>query len=357
VIEGIKMPTADQFRKALNGLLDDRRRNKQAAVDVTAGDLHRRVGGYPGPKHSMPVCCSVMRSIVPQAEQQLLSGPPSGKGASLTIRYLLKAGSPDVAQCGHIHSTRPESTPQKLLKPAMQPSMRTENSSRIRLLVVGSCSNSKNLRDCPCLLTAAGLKQNSWRDRLKQWELPAVQLYTGPQHLGMMNGVQVLRQHSGARACEVKIISAGYGLVTENQPLVPYEVTFSGLRPREILKRALELEIPTRLQSATAEFPLVVFLLGKDYLYSAQPLLRPKSGQRFLFFTSPDMAHIVEAARTTVVHAGKPEAQKYGASTLSLKGRMFQLLAQGLAHHPGKWVELLNDDTPGTATFLMESAL
>lgn len=57
-------------------------------VDVTSGDLHRAVGGYPGSGHRMPSCCDVMHNEM-QAHDEILSAPPSGKGATLTIRYRL----------------------------------------------------------------------------------------------------------------------------------------------------------------------------------------------------------------------------------------------------------------------------
>ena len=57
-------------------------------LDVSAKDLHRQVGGYPGPDHRMPVCCSVMERQK-RLGDQTVSAPPSGKGATLTIRYKL----------------------------------------------------------------------------------------------------------------------------------------------------------------------------------------------------------------------------------------------------------------------------
>lgn len=57
-------------------------------IDVNAGELHRRVGGYPAASHVMPTCCGVMRAEM-MAGDDVLSEPPKGKGASLAIRYRL----------------------------------------------------------------------------------------------------------------------------------------------------------------------------------------------------------------------------------------------------------------------------
>ena len=57
-------------------------------VDLTSGDVHRVVGGYPAEKgnHRMPVCCDVMYEAM-RGDDEVLSRPPKGKGATLKIRY------------------------------------------------------------------------------------------------------------------------------------------------------------------------------------------------------------------------------------------------------------------------------
>jgi hypothetical protein len=50
---------------------------------------------------------------------------------------------------------------------------------------------------------------------LAEFACPAGQMYTGMQHLRLMEGVQLLRQAFGQDAVTVAILSAGYGLVEE----------------------------------------------------------------------------------------------------------------------------------------------
>lgn len=82
-------PKAHDFRVALNSILLDAKEQKRQYLELAAGELHRLVGGYPGKDHRMPICCSVMRSIMRPGDQ-ILSAPPKGNGASLKIRYWLK---------------------------------------------------------------------------------------------------------------------------------------------------------------------------------------------------------------------------------------------------------------------------
>lgn len=57
-------------------------------VDINSGEIHRKLGGYPGRNHSMPTCCAAMYELQMEKDE-VLSAPLKGKGASLTIRYYL----------------------------------------------------------------------------------------------------------------------------------------------------------------------------------------------------------------------------------------------------------------------------
>lgn len=84
------MPTANDFRDALKGYFYEASKQSQPTVDVNAGNLHRSLGGYPGPNHRLPICCTVMRAAMDEdAGDIILSSPESGQGANLTIRYVL----------------------------------------------------------------------------------------------------------------------------------------------------------------------------------------------------------------------------------------------------------------------------
>lgn len=55
-------------------------------IELTSGDIHRELGGYPGKNHSMPNCCTAMYELM-SSEDTVLHSPPKGNGATLTIRY------------------------------------------------------------------------------------------------------------------------------------------------------------------------------------------------------------------------------------------------------------------------------
>ena len=80
--------TSEDFKSELEKIFASARENNEPYVDVKSGDLHRRVGGYPGRNHRMPVCCKVMKHNM-KLTDQILQQPPSGQGATLIIRYNL----------------------------------------------------------------------------------------------------------------------------------------------------------------------------------------------------------------------------------------------------------------------------
>jgi 5-methylcytosine-specific restriction protein A len=82
------MPSAGDFRTKLKVQIDHAAKQGRAHIDINAGELHRDVGGYPGPENRMPMCCDAMYREK-RAGDEIISQPPKGKGASLTIRYKL----------------------------------------------------------------------------------------------------------------------------------------------------------------------------------------------------------------------------------------------------------------------------
>jgi hypothetical protein len=78
----------DRFREALERELRKASTAGLETVAIRAGNLHRSVGGYPGPRHAMPTCCAAMHAAM-EIGDRVVEAPPSGKGASLTIEFRL----------------------------------------------------------------------------------------------------------------------------------------------------------------------------------------------------------------------------------------------------------------------------
>src|SRR4051812_23803715 len=62
------------------------------------------------------------------------------------------------------------------------------------------------------------------QEELAEYCLPAEEMYTGQQHLRLMRGIEALRVCS-VYHIDLQIVSAGYGLITGDTPVAPYECT------------------------------------------------------------------------------------------------------------------------------------
>jgi hypothetical protein len=82
------MPTMDEFRRELSAQIDRAERAGRPHVEINCGEVHRKVGGYPGSNHRMPLCCKAMQELK-TSEDVIVSEPEKGEGANLTIRYIL----------------------------------------------------------------------------------------------------------------------------------------------------------------------------------------------------------------------------------------------------------------------------
>lgn len=98
---------------------------------------------------------------------------------------------------------------------------------------------------------------------------PANQMYQGRQHVVLMKGLEQIRPDIEV---EVKIVSAGYGLIDGNRPISPYEVTFGGRSAKQVRELGQRLGLPGDVRSLleTTDADLVVVLLGKNYLNACQ---------------------------------------------------------------------------------------
>jgi len=195
----------------------------------------------------------------------------------------------------------------------------------VKILIVGSCTGDKDTAGFSSVLSRQEVDKMRFSGSLKsksQSGRSARDLYKGQQHKQMFSGIDLLRKQYGVETCTVKIVSAAYGLVSENQRLLPYEATFKekGISPR---KRGQELGIASDIQRSMVGFSLIFFLLGKEYLKSIHTSIIPSPDQRLIFFAPPNSS--LPAEYPILV----PITSK-GSGNIAIKGRAFKWLAAGM---------------------------
>jgi hypothetical protein len=208
-----------------------------------------------------------------------------------------------------------------------------------RILVVTSCTGEKlyspkNQLKLADFQDPVRLQKRS--EELSAYQVPARQMYTGTQHLQVMEGVEKLRRSFGTQVVNVVIVSAGYGLILENEEIVPYEVTFQNMNNSEIDQWADTLEIHTQLESTISNYDLVFFLLGANYLRSLALPFKSRSDQTFMFLASGSSQQFISVpdSKKFILPLSNAEAKKYSYGLVGLKGFLFKQFALKVAHNP-----------------------
>lgn len=82
--------TKNQFNAELERIFSVATELGLSYIGVHAGQLHRKLGSYPGKNHTMPTCCECMRrKLDSHAGDRIIAAPEKGDGASLLIQYII----------------------------------------------------------------------------------------------------------------------------------------------------------------------------------------------------------------------------------------------------------------------------
>jgi hypothetical protein len=185
-----------------------------------------------------------------------------------------------------------------------------------RILVITSCTGLKTIGagDAP---------------------VPAERLYRGEQHRRLMLGVEAFRAAATGYDLDLRILSAGHGLVEGAQALGFYDATFSGLSRGEIGRRSQALDLPISIRRLLAErYSLAVLLLGGDYMQAAAIHADTRFGGPAMAFSGPTVARRLGHPSLKVVPVGKEEARRFSCGLVGLKGELGRRLLHLLASRP-----------------------
>lgn len=215
-----------------------------------------------------------------------------------------------------------------------------------RILVVTSCTGEKLHKPTNELI------QDDFRDsvRLKskeadlaQYRMPAGTLYTGKQHSLLMKGINDYRAKGGR--IDVDILSAGYGMLREDQLIVPYEVTFSTMKSMDIKLWSSFLHITDDLQKRIEDYDIVVFLLGDRYLQAVNwSSLETRGDQKLIFFAGKSSKNkFLIRPNFYMLKVSEKESKVFHSGLIEIKGYLFSLLLNYIQHEYGLWNEVYQD--------------
>ncbi|RFU70002.1 tRNA-guanine transglycosylase DpdA [Bacillus sp. V59.32b] len=205
-----------------------------------------------------------------------------------------------------------------------------------KVLVVTSCTGEKvhqptNELQLNDFKDVSMLKKRE--EELASYKTTAGEMYTGKQHVALMEGVKKYRDHGGD--IDVAILSAGYGMLRENDVIVPYEVTFNSMSGVEIKSWSKYISISQKLEKWIKDYDLIFFLLGDKYLQAIEWPLKTTEGQKLFFFAGDASKHkVLIAPNHYVIAARELEAKIFRSGLIELKGFLFnKLLSYGIENN------------------------
>jgi hypothetical protein len=216
----------------------------------------------------------------------------------------------------------------------------------IKILVITSCTGEKksNPNNKLTINDFRSIELLKLREKeLKDYTLPASDMYTGMQHLRLMEGIKSLRSKFNNNIVDLAIVSAGYGLLNENDMIVPYEVTFNEMNNNELIEWSNHLEINEKLSQLVKEYDLVFFLLGDTYLRSLRlPLDELDEDKKLIFMSSKTSKKLIPASLPYYfIEVGQNDAKSFSYGLIGLKGYLFKLLSQDVVENGLKTFEAI----------------
>ena len=172
--------------------------------------------------------------------------------------------------------------------------------------------------------------ERRWRE-LEPLALPAQELYVGPPQRQLMPAVAAFRQ-AGLGTLDLRYLSAGFGLVPGQRPLVPYDCTFKGMGAAGLHAWARHLGVPAAMRAWLAqEADLRLVLLTDDYLRACGDLRQVSLGAPTLFVLSRRMLprlprHPLAQARVVE----RAHIRRCGCAAVALRAQLGAQMLRGL---------------------------
>jgi hypothetical protein len=221
----------------------------------------------------------------------------------------------------------------------------------MRLLIITSCTGEK-LHHPELQLTLEDFQKGerylvAREKTLEAYLTSAEEIYTGDQHVRLMRGVKALRDAAPeGLTLDLKVLSAGYGLIPGAQSIAPYEATFATMKTKELRTWADTLNIPAAIRETLAQpYDFCLLLLGDKYLEAcALDATVTLGGPTLMFCGTITAKKLPTLPNLRVVTLSNPNAKRYSCGLVGLKGELAHRILAELAADPSTLATWSSED-------------
>lgn len=203
----------------------------------------------------------------------------------------------------------------------------------MRILVIDQCSNKKDVPKDHEELDETAVDNNELRELLEREDTVsrrAQNLYTGRQQRFVTEAIEQLTD--AGEDVERYFVSAGFGLVPEEQTLPAYNVRFRNKGHAKTRGRELDLPDTVSEKIDSESYDLVFLPLGATY-YEAIDLEKTveeaPNDAYVVVFNRDDLA--AEHANVISLTANTETGSKYGGGAIGVKGTYLKNFAANIA--------------------------
>ena len=202
--------------------------------------------------------------------------------------------------------------------------------NNVKLLIISSCTKKKQF---------SKINQPNW-DNLSSKEskikflkafysesCKAIDMYKGQQHKMIIEGIQILKKYFEV---DFFIISAGFGLLHQDEIIPCYESSFRDKNRSQIIERSNQLEIMSDfIKLLSKNYDLIYLALGKKYLISIYDWEKYIKSLTIAFIPSINSNVLSLKSNNEVVIGLKSSGYKIHG-TIGLKGDLLKIIAEKL---------------------------
>lgn len=225
--------------------------------------------------------------------------------------------------------------------------MRKSQKSPYRIKILTACTGRKRFSPAESLTYADFMLPSDEfsvkEGRLPEYQLPARDMYTGEQHIRLLEGIEYYTEQYGTDSLDLSIVSAGYGLIGQDRFIVPYESTFQGLNVAEIDERADQLNIPNAARQFLRQpCDLCIVALGESYLRALKLDDETEFAAPTLIFTgAAAVKYVPNKERVAIIVLSNADAQRFRCGLVGLKGELTKRVLHGLVNQGQSFFDAL----------------
>ncbi|NHJ12140.1 MAG: hypothetical protein EAX95_00605 [Candidatus Thorarchaeota archaeon] len=216
----------------------------------------------------------------------------------------------------------------------------------MKILVVSSCGKKKlaespNAPGCGELTSPESL--SIWQKRLSDLCFPAREMYNGYQNQEIVKGTDNLRKVDGIDV-DLLIVSAGFGLVSENTLIPPYDCSFNRMKKLEVLARSSALNIESTFKEVCKRrYDLLYLALGEKYLLSlGEKALDGQKGLVLLFHPKGGDFESVSVPSGSKAVSSFSQRGHMIHGVVGFKGDLLRILSHHALSEPDPYEEVLS---------------